>query len=264
MNHEDAYELLELAALDAIDASTAVDLEEHVSGCSECQRELDAYRHVAATIGNAVEPLPERLWSSIADRLHERPVATNTAMPLLGGERTSLATPPMAPVISITTGRPSWTRRARGAVASAAFGAAAAIIALSVSLANANSHVAHLQGQISNGGQIAVASALETPGHVVVNLASATHRPLAQFVMLPSGQGYLVTSSLPKLSGDKTYQLWGIVKGQPVSLGVMGQRPSQVAFTMAGQVKPSELAVTVEPSGGSTAPSSGPVAYGTV
>ncbi|HEY7931118.1 MAG TPA: anti-sigma factor [Acidimicrobiales bacterium] len=263
MNHEDAYDLLELAALDAIDAPTAVALEEHVSGCAPCQRELDAYRQVAATIGNTVEPLPERLWSSIADRLHERPAATSTAMPVLGGDRSS-TTPGVAPVISITTGRPSWTRRARGAVASAAFGAAAAIIALSVSLANANSHVAHLQGQISNGGQIAVASALETPGHLIVNLASATHQPLAQFVMLPSGQGYLVMSTLPKLSGDKTYQLWGIVKGQPVSLGVMGQHPTQVAFTMAGQVKPSELAVTVEPSGGSTAPSSGPVAYGTV
>lgn len=264
MNHDEAHDLLELAALDAIDRSLAEQLETHVSGCSQCQHELDAYRRVATSLGNSVDELPETLWTSIASRLHERPAVTSTAMPLLVADSNATSISNVATVTSISAGRPSWSRRARTAVSAVAFSAAAAIIALSVGLANANNHVAHLQGQLGNAGQVAVASALETPGHVVVNLTSSTHQSLAQFVMLPSGQGYLIDSTLPKLVGNKTYQLWGIVKGQPVSLGVMGQHPKQVAFTMAGSVKPSVLAVTVEPAGGSTSPSRGPVAVGTV
>ena len=264
MNHDEAHDLLELAALDAIESSLAEQLEAHVGGCSQCEHELDAYRRVATSLGNSVDELPETLWTSIASRLHERPPVTSTTMPLLVSDSKATSASALAPVISISAGRPSWSRRARTAVSAVAFSAAAAIIALSVGLANANSHVAHLQGQLGNAGQVAVASALDTPGHVVVNLTSSTHQSLAQFVMLPSGQGYLIGSTLPTLVGDKTYQLWGIVKGQPVSLGVMGQHPKQVAFTMAGPVKPRVLAVTVEPSGGSTSPTSGPVAVGTV
>ena len=41
----------------------------------------------------------------------------------------------------------------------------------------------------------------------------------------PDGQGYLVKSDLPTLSSAKTYQLWGVINGQPISLGLLGQAP---------------------------------------
>lgn len=258
IGHEEASELLELLALDAVDEPLAREVEEHVSGCVRCQSELDAYRHVAATLGNSVEPLPDSLWDSIALRLGERPAPTAVPMPSLGSE------PAESMVTPIAVGRPSWSHRTRNTIAAAAMSAAAAIIVLGVGWANANSRVAHLQGVLSQSSQTAVTSALETPGHYVVDLASKTGNDIAEFVMLPSGQGYLVSSTLPRLSSDKTYQLWGIVKGQPISLGVMGRSPRTVAFTMAGSVKPSVLAVTVEPSGGTSSPTTSPVASGAV
>lgn len=258
MKHEDAYELLELVALDAVDEAMSREVEEHVSECVRCQSELDGYRHVAATLGNSVEPLPDSLWDSIALRLAERPVPTVVPMPSLGGDSaTAVITP-------ISAGRPTWTHRARNTIAAAAMSAAAAIIVLGVGWANANSRVAHLQGVLSQSSQTAVTSALETPGHYVVDLASKQGSNVAEFVMLPTGQGYLVSSTLPRLSSDKTYQLWGIVKGQPISLGVMGKNPRTVSFTMAGSVQPSVLAVTVEPSGGTPSPTTSPVASGAV
>ncbi|HUY43816.1 MAG TPA: anti-sigma factor [Acidimicrobiales bacterium] len=264
MNHDEAYELLELAALDAIDATTAQALEVHVSRCAQCQSELDEYRRVATHLGNAVEPLPETLWSTIASRLHERPKTLQSSMPTLVSADPPDLSSRDAPVISMNAGRPAWAKRARSIMAAASVAAAAAIIVLSLSLANANSHVAHLRSQLSNAGQVAIASAFETPGHYEVKLTSPMSRNVAQFVMLPSGQGYLLKSSLPRLASAKTYQLWGIVKGQPVSLGVMGRDPHQVSFTMAGPVQPSVLAVTVEPVGGSPTPSTSPVVVGKV
>ncbi len=53
----------------------------------------------------------------------------------------------------------------------------------------------------------------------------------------PTGQGYLVKSNLPTLSAAKTYQLWGVIKGRAISLGLLGQAPHAVAFT-SGRIAP--------------------------
>jgi anti-sigma-K factor RskA len=98
----------------------------------------------------------------------------------------------------------------------------------------------------------------------LVNLESAQHRRLAQFVVLPDGRGYLVRSALPTLSSKDTYQLWAVVSGQPISLGLMGRDPNQVSFTLAGARRPATLGLTVEPASGSVVPSSTMLASGTV
>jgi anti-sigma-K factor RskA len=102
------------------------------------------------------------------------------------------------------------------------------------------------------------------PGHKLVTVSGSTDNTLAKFVMLPDGRGYLVSSELPALSSKDTYQLWGIVNGKPVSVGVMGNAPRRVTFTLASSPAPSALAVTVEPSGGSLTPAKNIVASGAV
>ena len=108
------------------------------------------------------------------------------------------------------------------------------------------------------------AAALRVPGHKVVNVESAHHVQLAQFVVLPSGQGYLVKSNLPTLSSAHTYQLWGVINGQAISLGLLGQTPHAAGFTFAGSPTPSKLGITVEPAGGSVVPTGSMLAAGTV
>ncbi|MEL6650673.1 MAG: anti-sigma factor [Bacteroidota bacterium] len=60
-------------------------------------------------------------------------------------------------------------------------------------------------------------------------------------------------SNLPSLSEEQVFQLWAIIDGQPVDAGLMLADGSlQLAKPISGEV--SAFAVTIEPSGGSSAP----------
>jgi anti-sigma-K factor RskA len=62
------------------------------------------------------------------------------------------------------------------------------------------------------------------------------------------GHGYLLAGDLPRLSLDQTYQLWGVIGDQVISLGVLGPSPSVETFTARADLK--ALAITIEPAGG--------------
>lgn len=255
MNHDEAYELLAPLALDALEDDVRHLVEVHVSTCPTCQAELDGLREVASALGTAYAAPPADLWERIADRLYERE-GVESAAPALA--LAALDAP------GVVASAPPRLRRVRAAVASVALAAAAAIIALSVNLASAHSQVVNLQSALSRAGQSDVLAALSTPGHKVVTLTAASGRDLARFVILPDGRGYLVSDHMATLAKGETYQLWGIVNGKPVSVGVMGSSPGQVAFTLASSPAPSALAVTVEPAGGALTPSKSVVATGAV
>jgi hypothetical protein len=254
MNHDEANELLAVAALHAVDAETLAQVEEHAASCPRCQSELDANRAVAAAIGNSVEELPEGLWTNISSQLWERK-GDNAVMPPLAIGDTS------ADVVSISGARRVRRRALVGAVALAA---AASIVALAIGLAGAESHANNLQSALQSANRSAVQRALVAPGHQLVRLTDPSNAQLAEFVMLPNGTGYLVTSTMPALPRNETYQLWGIVKGSPVSIGVMGSKPRHVTFTMDSSPLPSELAVTVQKAGGSLTPAKNFAAAGPV
>jgi hypothetical protein len=168
-----------------------------------------------------------------------------------------------ADVVAISSATRS-SRRLRSTIGAVAFAAAASIVVLALSLSSAQSHVTNLEGALQSANRSVVQRALTTPGHQIVNLTSASNQQLAEFVMLPDGTGYLVKSNMPALTPNDTYQLWAIVKGSPVSVGVMGSTPGQVTFTMDSSPSPSELAVTVQSAGGSLTPAKTFVASGPV
>jgi hypothetical protein len=254
MSHDEANELLAVAALHAVDAETLAQVEEHAATCPRCQSELDANRAVAAAIGNSVEELPEGLWTNISSQLWERKGDRAEMPPLVIGD-----TP--AEVVAIDSAR---SRRRRTLFGAIGFAAAASIVALAIGFAGAQNHVNNLQTALRFANRSAVQRALAAPGHQIVNLTSASNTQLAEFVMLPNGTGYLVNSSMPTLASNETYQLWGLVKGSPVSIGVMGAKPGHVTFTMDSSPLPSELAVTVQKAGGSLTPSKNFVASGPI
>jgi anti-sigma-K factor RskA len=263
MSHELAYDLLSAFSLDAVDSHEYDEIESHLAECPRCRAELDAHRDVAAALGNSVEPLPEGLWSSIAGRLLIGPDEEPRPMPLLVRTDTADNGTPG----TFRTPRTARGRASRGrllSVASLAVAAAAAAVALGVNLVDANNQVAHLQGAIGETAHTAVLAALDTPGHRVVTLKNTNGHEAAEFVVLPSGQGYLVDSHLPALSPKETYQLWGVVDGQTISLGLLGRSPHLVTFTLAGSPKASRLGITAEPAGGSVLPSEAMLASGPV
>jgi hypothetical protein len=255
MSHDEASELLAVAALHAVDAETLAAIEEHAATCPRCQSELDGYRAVAAAIGNSVAELPEGLWTNISSQLWERKGDASEMPPLVIGDSP-------AGVVAIASAQTS--RRTRSVFAAVALAAAASIVVLALSLSSAQTHVTNLQSALRFASRSAVQRAMKTPGHTIIDLTSATNQKLAEFVMLPDGTGYLVDSTMPALSSNDTYQLWGIVKGSPVSIGVMGSSPRQVTFTLNSSPGPSELAITVQKAGGSLTPAKSLVASGPV
>ena len=261
MTHDEAVEFIATYALDAVEENEREAIEAHLLDCPRCRIDLDGYRAVTTALGNSVEQPPEGLWTSIANRLPERGDVERPPMPalVLAGDLEDQAPPSSLPI--------ERQRRARGrtaAVIGAFVGAAAVVAVLAVSLVHANNQVSNLQHSIGGNAPSAVVAALETPGHKIVNVEGPSHAKLAQFVMVPDGRGYLVSSSLPILTGDHTYQLWGVVEGQPISLGLLGPSPTQATFTVAGSASPSTLGITVEPAGGAVVPSQAMVAQGTI
>jgi hypothetical protein len=259
MTHDEVSELLATYSLDAVSRGEQTQIETHLAECPRCRAELDAHREVAAAMGNSVEPLPEGLWSSIVSRLPERPDEEVPPMPRLGaGEPIPI------------TSRPRRYRRRLphgplATVGSIAVAAAAAAVVLGIGLVHADNQVNNLHTTASQKLSSTVRAALETPGSKEVNLDSpSSHARLAEFVVVRDGLGYLMKSSLPKLSSNHVYQLWGIRGSRPISLGLLGSAPSQSTFTMAGASKPARLSITVEPAGGTVAPTTPVVASGPV
>jgi anti-sigma factor RsiW len=260
MSHEEASGLLGAYALDAVDGDEFAALEAHLDSCPRCRAELDSLREVAAALGNSVEPLPEGLWSQIASRLPERPADEEPpSMPQLApeGRAERAGSPFRAPV----GGRRR--RVAATMVAAVAVAAVAVAIVLGIGLVRADNSVSNLQAQVSRP-PATVGHALQTPGRRLVNLYSRSGSAAAQFVVVPDGRGYLVSSTLPSLAAGRTYQLWGIVGNTAISLGLLGRSPQQAVFTMAGTNRPSRLSITAEPAGGVIVPTTAVVATGTV
>jgi anti-sigma-K factor RskA len=261
MTHEQASELLAVFALDAVDSDEHELIEAHLAECPRCRAELDAHRDVAAALGNSVEQLPEGLWSSIASRLPPGSVEEPPPMPTLVVREGSAHEEPSA--ATFRTPSPAPRRASRGrlfSVASLAVAAAAVAAVLGVNLVHANDQISSLH----NATPASAAAALRVHGHKIVDAESPGHVELARFVVVPSGQGYLLMSNLPTLPSAKTYQLWGIINGRSISLGLLGQDPHGAAFTWGGSTKPSKLGITVEPAGGSVVPTSSMLAAGTV
>jgi anti-sigma-K factor RskA len=250
VNHDDAFELLAPLALDALDADVRASVEAHVETCPLCQAELDGLLEVASALGTSTETPPEDLWDKIASRLYE-------------GERGEVAElPPLTDYVRLDDRRPRHLiRRARTVLGATLLAAAAAITILALNLSSESGRVANLQSAL---GSDAVHQALVTPGHRLVRLSTSGNKVLATFVVLRNGTGYLVSSKMPSLPSNETYQLWGVVAGKPVSIGIMGSQPREVAFTLASSPAPSALGVTVEPAGGVSQPTSPMVASGEV
>jgi anti-sigma-K factor RskA len=124
-------------------------------------------------------------------------------------------------------------------------------------------HPRHDSGSSAARLRAAATSALARPGaHVGTLAGTSTGAPTVRAVVDPDGNGYLFADALPALASGRTYQLWTLDSGTPVSLGVIGSRPTVVAFPAGTQ--PRTLAITDEAAPGAPAPTSTPLVSGAV
>ena len=248
LSHEELQSLLGAFVLDAVDADEADAVEAHLDGCPRCRAEVAADREVVALLAHTGSGAPEGLWDRIASALEEAP----PALRLVPTPFDALGLPPLAPPPPLATrdiaDRRVSRRVSRFAMGVAAVSAIAAAI-LGVVVFRLDSRLAGVQRHRPDDSLLALAAeALAAPGSRTIRLASVDGKARAEIVVDPAGQGYLVHSTLAALPADRTYQLWGVVGGDKVSLGVLGNDPGIAAFRLSGPV--SALAITDEHAGG--------------
>jgi anti-sigma factor RsiW len=247
MSHDDLQSLLGAYALDALDPEEVAAVEKHLAECPRCQAEVAAHRDTAAALATAGGEAPAGVWDRIAAELGQEDAPPSEHL---------LRPPNVVPL------RPR-RRAALPAVAAVATAAAAAAAVLGVSAAHLDHRVNVLSSALNAGGvQQAAAAAVLSPRHRAVQLVSAANHQAVQVVILPDGSAYLVRSDLPALDSDRTYQLWGLVNGKAVSLGLLGSDPRVAAFRVDPSV--SRLMVTAEPRGGVPQPTTPVLVQGNV
>lgn len=256
LSHNALAELLGAFALDAADPAETAAIEAHLTVCPRCRDEVGHYQQTAAMLAHTGRQAPAAVWDAIADRIGEAPKSAS-GLPALQ---------------SPASGQPALRRRlrprvARRAAALTAAAAAAAIALLGVQVG----HLDHRINQITtaSGGQTLTAAgrnALLDPSARRITLTGVGPHPSpgAEVVVQPSGPAFLFNQGLPALPSGQTYQLWAMIDGQPISVGVLGAHPATVAFSLDAAATTKAFAVTVEPAGGSVAPTRAPVASTTI
>jgi anti-sigma factor RsiW len=256
VDHRQAAELLGAFALDALEDDEASQVRDHVDRCGACQGELADHREVLSLLTTAWAPPPTGVWDRIASGLGDPPPPLD--MSPVRALREARHPAPQAPA----PGAPSATRRpGRGL----GLGAVAAAAAVAVGLAGYGVIDTAPSGPPAVGPHAqelgrAAAAALVDPSARKVAMRSEDGGLSAEAVVLGDGAGYVLEDNLPPLDAGRTYQLWGIVEGTPVSLGLLGRSPEKFAFQVAGPV--SALAITDEAEGGAVLPQADPLVLG--
>ena len=261
MSHEEIAELLGAYALDAVEPGEAELVAAHLAECPRCAAEVAEHWEVTGLIANAGVDAPVELWDRIAARLDDGGSAVRRPAPL-----------PLVPAASAPR-VPSRTRRTWAWTAAGTIAAAVAVVAvlLGVQVGRLDQRVSQLTTASRRAGlSQQVQAALLDPGAKQVDLTAGSgaaspgsDQRAAVLVLLPDGSAFMLNTGLPRLAADRTYQLWGVVHGQTVSLGLLGSQPGDVAFSVNPSAPVQTFAVTDEVAGGVVRSTHSPVAVST-
>lgn len=221
LSHEELKSLIAPYVLGAVPSDEQSIIRSHLMSCDECTTEAESYSVVTARLALAVEPSP--LPKSFAEQV----------------------------VRQIHDDRPKHAAPRRPARALAAMGLAALLLgtgALAFFLVASRSELREEQQLVS--------SLLRSDR----GLRLAGEEAVA--AVLPSdGGSVFVAEGLEEIPENKTYQLWLIEEGaDPVSAGTFEVDDGRVVLETNRSLEGfTQAAVTVEPEGGSPAPTTDPV-----
>ena len=245
MTSEDpTRELLGAYVLDAVDDVERRRVENLLASDPSARDEVEQLRLVADKLGNAAESAPPaQLWESIQLAIDAEPVVHQN---------------------SGSTEPPSIFSSKRYRSVNKPFLAAAAVLAVFViggaifvgvgKDADAPTTIAAMTAMAND--------AASKPGSRTGFLTDPDQTMKVQVVADAQGHGYLMTDPLPALPENETYQLWAANDGTMISLGMLGSNPEMSMVPIDPSV--TELALTREPVSGSVAPTSAPMATGSL
>jgi len=257
-------------ALDALDGDEAAAVEAHLATCPACRDELDDLRAALAALTTDEAP-PPAVWAGIARQIG----ADDTPTPLAAPPPAPRARPPLRVAPDVPADRaghgpdsppagggrgprppgtvgprpPTHLREPRAGnrrwiAAALAVAAALVVVVGAVALVRRDSGPGSLDD--------VARAALDSPRARVATLTSPNGTEVARFVT-EGGTGYVFADKLPALPPTHEYQLWKLGGPAPVSLGMVGdaRQPVSAVGVPAGT---DQVAISVEPAGGSVAP----------
>ncbi len=236
MVHDDYKEMIPARALSALDAAEERALNEHLENCNECRKELEDWQATAAAL------------SLVSDRAEPSPQVRER---ILSEVRKDLSSSPEVIPFTSTPRRNIWS-------SFGSLGAIAAVVllaALAIGLA-----VLWRQNQ-RLGNDSAFVEIVKTRGAKVSELRAADPGLIANAKLAydPTGRAVLIASNLPNVAEGKAYQLWFIVGNKPPMPGKTFVPDSKGNAVLKDEMPKDAVdvfAITVEPAGGSSAPTS--------
>ena len=238
MTPDELDALLGAYALDALDEDERREVEAYLAVNPRARAEVETHREVATLMAFGGAPAPEGLWDRIAESLEAR-------APQPG--------PELARVLPVRRRR--WPTAALiGVAAAAALAAAAVTVAVVRDPSPAPSAI--------DGMAQVFDQAMSDPDSTRIVLSNEDSSQRAVAVVQPGGLGVISLRSLPDLGPERTYQLWGVIDEEVISLGVLGPRPEVEPFTVEGDL--TALVLTDEAAGGVTASEQPALLSGTV
>lgn len=226
----DLHSLMGPYALDALDSHERARFETHLDQCADCRAELAGFEATAARLGEAAGQAPppglrERLLAQVSSTAQERPVVTALA------QRSKLrrTLPRLAVAAAFLIG---------------AVGVGGYVIERDQANEARDRSVA-IESVLSSADASTTTTAFPTGGNV--RLISSTTQDSA----------VLFARDLPNPGKDKVYQVWMITGSSPTSQGTFVDHGTMVMKGVSGA---DQVAVTIEPKGGSEQPTTPPVA----
>ena len=210
-------------ALNALESDERAGFETHMETCADCRIEVSEAQLVAARVGAAEAADPG-------------PALREAVLAGIGGIEQEL--PAGAPVKDLNS------RRRTPWLAAAAVGLAAAVVALAFVAVRLDDRVNRMD---------AMRDVMAAPDAAIATLDGGLGFQFYYSTMMD--QAVLVSDQVPGVDNDETYEFWLITAGGPEPAGLF--RPSDGAITLlvdGGLAGAQQVGVTVEPEGGSDAP----------
>lgn len=243
MSHKKEYEdQIALYSLGLLSGSELVELREHIeSGCGVCKKLLEDSNTVFTALPHSLEdmPVPPTLEKRIFERLESKE-ATRETTPQIGFWQRV---------------RPFWLNLGTAA----SFALILFLIISNITLMNRLSSQQEAMNELiaKSGKESEMMHFIMAPKIDSVRLASKMSGMDAtgKLLMNPeTHQALLLVSNVPVLEKGKTYQLWIIDGGKPVSMGTFdvdskGNKMMEIK-SMPEPTQRSQFAVTLEPEGG--------------
>jgi anti-sigma-K factor RskA len=227
--HEELKSLLAAYVLGATDQNEMRVIRAHILTCEECMAEADSLAGATESLALSVEPveLPAGFADAVLAKVRD-PEA----------ETTPVATAEV---------KPRRTRRFSTASLSWAAASLAIIALLGVGLIDARSDLGKERKFIQ--------AVLRNEGMALNGESGAAAK------MIPTADGGIfVADGLPEPPEGSEFQLWLLEDGQPSSAGTFGISDGGVLLEIDDSLEGIDgVAVTIEPLGGSAAPTSDPI-----